>query len=162
MMKRSIITIVVAALLAMSMAGCTGLQQNNQEAEAQAANRQYMSQVNQITEELTAGLAAFDTAVSDNDLVAMRLQADSAFKALDSLSSLEAPEVLKEVQAGYVEGANKLKDALNAYIDLYAEAANEGASMSASAYADRLAAIQQTYNEGIAKLQETDKQATEL
>lgn len=165
MMKRSIATLIAAVLLMASLAGCASLQQNSQEAEAQAANRQYMSQVNQITDELTTNLAAFDEAVSDNDPVAMRLQADNAFRTLDSLSSLEPPEVLKDVQAGYTEGASKLEEALNSYIDLYtelggADAAN--AAVDATTYDERLAAIQQTYNDGIAKLQETDKQATEL
>ena len=165
MVKRSIAMVMAAALLVASMVGCTSFQQNSQEAEAQAANRQYMSQVNQITDELTENLAAFDTAVSDNDPVAMRLQADNAFKTLDSLSSLEPPEVLKDVQAGYVEGASKLEEALNSYIDLYTELGGADAANStvnATAYSDRLAAIQQTYNDGITKLQETDKQATEL
>ena len=165
MVKRSIATALVAALLAMSMAGCASFQQTSQEAEAQAANRQYMSQVNQITDELTENLAAFDAAVSDNDPVAMRLQADNAFKTLDSLAALEPPEVLKDVQAGYVEGASKLEEALNSYIDLYTEIGGANAASTAvdsAAYSDQLAAIQQTYNDGIAKLQETDKQATEL
>ena len=165
MVKRSIVTVIVAALLMMSMAGCSSFQQNSPEAEAQAANRQYMSQVNQITDELTENLAAFDTAVSDNDPVAMRLQADNAFKTLDSLSSLEAPDVLKDVQAGYVEGASKLGEALNSYIDLYTNlggANAEGTAVNAASYNEQLAAIQQAYNDGIAKLQETDKQATEL
>lgn len=165
MMKRSIATLIAAALLMASMAGCASFQQNSQEAEDQAANRQYMSQVNQITEDLTTNLAAFDEAVSDNDPVAMRLQADNAFKTLDSLSSLEAPDVLKDVQAGYIEGASKLEEALNSYIDLYTDlggANAESAAVDAAAYNEQIAAIQQTYNEGIAKLQETDKQATEL
>ena len=165
MMKRTCMMIALSALLAMSMAGCSSFQQNSQEAEAQAANRQYMSQVNQITDELTENLAAFDTAVSDNDPVAMRLQADNAFKTLDSLSSLEAPDVLKDVQAGYVEGASKLEEALDSYIDLYTNmggANAENTTVDSAAYSEQLAAIQQTYNDGIAKLQETDKQATEL
>ncbi len=160
MLKRSVTTLIMAALLALSLGGCAGMQQNSQEAEAQAANRQYMSQVSSITDELTERLAAFDEAVAAGDPVAMRLKADDAFRTLDRLSALEAPEVLKDVQTGYSEGVGKLKDALDGYLALYGEA--DGNDMAGSAYSERLAAIQAEYDEGIAKLQETDQKATEL
>lgn len=163
MMKRGVVIMMVSALLALSLGGCTGLQQSSQEAEAQAANRQYMSQVSSITDELAERLAAFDAAVADNDPVTMRLKADDAFKTLDALSALEPPEVLKDVQAGYVEGATKLKDALNSYLTLYTDVEAAGdRGLGDAVYSERLAAIQAEYDEGIAKLQETDKKATEL
>ncbi len=163
MLKRGIAMMIASALLVLSLGGCAGFQQNDQEAKAQAANRQYMSQVSSITDELTQRLAAFDMAVADNDVVAMRLKADDAFKTIDQLSTLQPPDVLKDVQAGYVEGATKLKDALDSYVALYSEAqGTDDRAMTESAYAERLAAIQTTYDEGIAKLQETDKKATEL
>lgn len=163
MLKRTIAVMIMSAVLALGLSGCAGLQQSNQEVEAQAANRQYMSQVSSITDELTERLAAFDAAVADNDLVTMRLKADDAFKTLDTLGTLEPPEVLKDVQAGYVDGANKLKDALNSYLALYADIEAAGdRGMADAAYNEQLAAIQAEYDEGIAKLQETDKKATEL
>lgn len=163
MAKRITALILAGALAAAALSGCTGLQQNSAEAEAQAANRQYMSQVSAVTEELAEKLGAFDDAVAAGDAVTMRLTADEAFRTLDSLDALEAPDVLKEVQAGYGEGAAKLEEALNGYLDLYnqAEAAGDR-GMNDATYAEQLAAVQATYDEGIAKLQETDQKASEL
>ena len=91
----------------------------------------------------------------------MRTQADNAFKVLDDLSSLEAPEPLKDVAAGYVDGANSLKDALNSYIQLYTEI--DGATASEpfdwSTYDSRLQTIQDAYNAGIDKLKAADEAA---
>ena len=123
-MKRSKIARIVLALCAGVMmiaffGGCA--QQTSAASEEQAANRQYMSSVNTSIDELSDRLGGFEDAVSRGDTVAMRTQADNAFKVLDSLASLEAPEALKDVQTGYVDGCNALKDALNSYIALYTE-----------------------------------------
>ena len=110
---------------------------------------------------LDSRLSDFVDAVSRGDVVTMRTQADNAFKVLDDLSSLEAPEPLKDVAAGYVDGANSLKDALNSYIQLYTEI--DGATASEpfdwSTYDSRLQAIQDAYNAGIDKLKAADEAA---
>ena len=65
------------------------------------------------------------------------------------------------VAAGYVDGANSLKDALNSYIQLYTEI--DGATASEpfdwSTYDSRLQAIQDAYNAGIDKLKAADEAA---
>ena len=110
---------------------------------------------------LDSRLSDFVDAVSRGDVVTMRTQADNAFKVLDDLSSLEAPEPLKDVAAGYVDGANSLKDALNSYIQLYTEI--DGATTTDpfdwSTYDSRLQAIQDAYNAGIDKLKAADEAA---
>ena len=122
-----------SAMLAVALSGC--MQQTaNQGNEQQSENREYMTQVNQKMDDLDSRLSDFVDAVSRGDVVTMRTQADNAFKVLDDLSSLEAPEPLKDVAAGYVDGANSLKDALNSYIQLYTEI--DGATTTVSyAYA---------------------------
>ena len=92
----------------------------------------------------------------------MRTQADDAFKVLDNLESLEAPEVLQDVKQGYVDGSKQLKDALNAYIALYTDLAANPSAVSTDAYKERLASIQDTYDQAVEKLKSTDEAATQL
>ncbi len=158
-----IATVVVAGvLMAFALGGC--VPQGSAANEEQTANRQYMSTVSTAMDELENRLEGFEDAVSRSDAVAMRTQADNAFKSLDALAALEAPEPLKEVQAGYVDGCTALKDALNAYIALYTEIDSATAEhpFDYSTYDARLKDIQDAYNDGIAKLEAADQKAAEL
>lgn len=165
-MKRSVfVKLVVVAcagvMLMAALAGCMG--QDNAAAKQQADNRQYMTQVNQKMEDLKTKLTSFTDAVSRGDVVGMRTQADNAYKALDELGKIEAPDDLKEIQQEYVDGTNKLKDALNSYIELYTEieSATEAQPFDWNSYNQRIEDIKKTYDEGIGKLQSGDNKATE-
>lgn len=149
-------------LMVVALAGCLP-QQNSPADEQIEKNQQYMSQVNQSMDDLRSRLASFSDAVSRDDVVGMRTQADNAFKALDALNKLEAPEDLKSIQTDYVDGTNSLKDALNAYIDLYTEidSATEEAPFDWSTYDQRIADIKAQYDTGIEKLEAADKTASE-
>ena len=50
-----------------------------------------MTQVNQTMDDLKSRLESFTDAVSRGDVVGMRTQADSAFKAIDDLNNLNVP-----------------------------------------------------------------------
>ena len=151
-----------AALLGGVLAGCespaTGATDQQQE------NRTYMTEVNLAMEDLNSRLASFDDAVTRGDAVTMRTQADNAFKAIDDLSAIDTPDAMKDLQEGYVEGCEKLKDALNSYIDLYTEidSATEEHPFDYGTYDERLKEIQDTYNEGIDKLKAADEEALKL
>lgn len=150
-----------AALMVAALTGC--MQQDNAAAKQQTENRQFMTQVNQSVDDLKSRLASFTDAVSRGDVVGMRTQADNAFKALDGLGKIQAPDDLKDIQQEYVDGTTKLKDALNAYIGLYTEidSATAAQPFDWSTYDQRIAGIKQTYNDGIDKLQSGDNKASE-
>lgn len=154
--------VCAGAMLAALLVGCT--QQDSAASEQQAASRQYMSSVNQSMEDLSSRLEGFEDAVSRGDAVTMRTQADNAFKALDNLTAIEPPEELKDVHAGYVDGCKELREALSAYVSLYTEIDSATAEhpFDYATYNDRLKAIQDQYNDGIAQLEAADKKATEL
>lgn len=158
-LSRAIAIAFSGALLALPLAGCA--QQNTAQNEQQNENRQYMTQVNQEMEELNTRLTSFTDAVSRGDVVTMRTQADNAFKAIDDLAAIEAPEALKDVQSDYVDGCNGLKNALNSYITLYTEieSATDANPFDYSTYDSRLAEIQEAYNAGIDKLKAADDAA---
>lgn len=165
-MKRSILVrfagvVCVALVAVVVLAGCVS--QDNTAAKQQADNRNFMTQVNQTMEDLQSKLVGFTDAVSRGDVVGMRTQADNAYKALDDLDKLEAPEELKEIKQEYVDGTNKLKDALNAYIDLYTEieSATDAQPFDWPSYDKRVADIKQMYDDGIGKLQSGDNKANE-
>lgn len=165
-MKRNTLVRIVgvacaAVMMVAVLAGCA--QQDNAAAQQQTDNRKYMTQVNQTMEDLKSRLDSFTDAVSRGDVVGMRTQADNAYKALDELGKLEPPEDLKDIQQEYVDGTNKLKDALNAYVELYTEidSATDAHPFDWSTYDQRIAASKATYDEGIGKLQSGDNKATE-
>lgn len=144
--------VMVCALFTGCMNGA-----GNAATSEQQANRTYMAQVNEIMEDLNNGLDSFVDAVSRNDLVNMRTQADNAYQALDKLSDLEAPEALADVQEKYVDGSNKLREALDSYITLYTEMNSESFDMAT--YNSRIADVQKAYDEGVALLEEGDQTA---
>ncbi len=156
---RSLVVCAASAMLALALAGCA--QQSNAQNDQQNENRQYMTQVNQKMEDLNTRLTSFTDAVSRGDVVTMRTQADNAYKAIDDLSSLDAPDALADVKTGYVDGCNELKGALDSYIALYTEIENatDAQPFDYSTYDSRLADIQNAYNAGIDKLKAADDAA---
>lgn len=159
--SRMAVLVLACGLSLAALSGC--MQQTSAASEEQEANRSYMAQVNQKMDSLADKLDSFSEAVSRNDVVSMRTQADQAFKLIDEVSAIEAPEVLDEVKAGYVDGCTALEEALSDYIDLYTEmdAAGSG-SFDRSTYNERLSAIQKLYDEGVAKLEDADTKASGL
>ena len=102
--------------------------------------------------------------MSRGDAVTMRTQADNAYKAIDELSAIDTPDAMADLQKNYVDGCNTLKDALNAYVDLYTEisAATDEHPFDYATYDDRIKAVQDTYNKGIDQLKAADEQALKL
>lgn len=160
---KSLCALACALLLALFAFGCTMPQTTDAQSTANSS-RQYMTDVNQMVEKLSTQLDAFQDAVSREDAVTMRTQADNAFQILDQMAALEAPEELNDLKQSYTKGADQLKDALNQYIDLYTEIASANAShpFDYATYQDRLNSIQDKYNEGVQTLEDADKSATEL
>ena len=150
----------VSLLCVLLVAGCATTPVSTM-TEEQQANRNYMTQVNQKMEALSSNLENFSDAVSRKDVVSMRTQAENAFKTLDSLEAIEAPEALADVHEQYVAGTSSLRAALSDYIDLYAEidSATEQAPFDWSTYDQRIAGIQSLYDKGLAALSAGDEAA---
>lgn len=160
--KAKAVGVVIAAVLAFgALAGCVGQTAVN---EQENANREYLSQVNQVMDDLETALASFTDAVSRNDVVGMQTQAENALAKLDSLGSIEAPESLEAVHQSYQDGTAKLRDALNGYVALYIEidSATDAQPFDWSTYDARLAEIQKNYDAGIEALEAGDKAAAEV
>ena len=143
------------ALVIGALSGCSG-SAVSQTSEGQT-NRSFMSQVNEIMSQFGVELESFVDAVSRGDVVNMRTQADNAYQVLDKLSSLEAPEELSDVKQQYIDGANKMREALDAYIDLYTEI--DSGSFDQSKYEDRIEKVQALYDEGVSMLKAADEAA---
>lgn len=154
--------VLLAALFAMITLGACA-PQGGESADQQTQNRQYMTQVNQIMEDLQENLDGFNDAVARGDIVGMRTQADNAFQVVDKLEALEVPDDLKDIHKSYLDGVAGLKEALSGYVDLYTETQTETKEKSFDwdTYGDRLKEIQQLYDDSIKKLQDGDTKATE-
>ncbi len=159
----SLLALSFALVFALFMFGCAVPQASDGQTTADSS-RQYMADVNQAVEKLSDQLNGFQDAVSREDAVTMRTQADNAFQTLDELAAIEAPAELDELKKSYVKGADQLKDALNDYIDLYTEiaAATDAHPFDYATYDERLKKIQEAYDEGVKTLEDADKSATEL
>lgn len=160
----ALVSVVCACVLMVGvLCGCSS-STTSEETEAQEANRAYMSSVNVIMEDLDEQLESFVDAVSREDVVSMQTQAEDAYEILDELDDLEVPEGLEEIQECYLEGANLLEQALDAYIDLYIEidSATDEDPFDWDTYEERLAEIQELYDEGIAQLEAGDEAAAAM
>lgn len=157
-LKMLAVALAAAAALAV-LTGCsqTGTAANQQQGE----NRQYMSQVNQVMDDLETQLSGFTDAVSRDDVVGMQTQAQNALATLDDLESIEAPESLADVHQNYMEGAASLREALSDYVALYTEISSAGESQPFDwvTYETRLAEIQEKYDAGIEKMSAGDELA---
>ena len=147
-----------AVALCVALSGCApGASTSG--TEVQQANRAYMSQVNETMVELGDELQAFVDAVSRDDVVNMRTQADNAYKTLDKLDDLKAPDDLADIKTDYVDGAKKLREALDAYIELYTSSSKAEDGVETEEFNARIAEIQKLYDEGVALMQKGDATA---
>lgn len=156
---KAIALCMAVALGSVALFGCSAAGSGT--SQQQNGNRQYMSQVNQVMDDLEIALANFNDAVSRDDVVGMQTQSDNALSTLDDLAGIEAPEDLADVKSGYEQGSDLLRSALNDYVALYTEiaSATDDQPFDWSSYDARLAEIQKNYDEGIAKLKEADELA---
>lgn len=162
--KTKILTLALLSLcfgFVLALSSC--IPATNEAADEQGGNKEYMSQVNLIMDELKLSLEGFNDAVSQEDLVTMKAQAEAAAKTVDELGKLTPPDDLKDVQSEYVKGCKSLQDALDSYIDLYTEieTATEEQPFDFEGYEDKLDKIKDKYDEGIKALENADKLATE-
>lgn len=147
--------VCACALTAGVMAGCAGGAASID--SSQQTSRAYMSQVNEVMVQLGDDLDAFVDAVSRGDVVNMRTQANNAYRALDELSALEAPDELSDIKKNYVDGTAKLREALDGYVELYTQV--DAGSFDQSTYESRIADIQSLYDEGVSLLKQGDEAA---
>lgn len=158
-MKGKIAAFAAALALVAALTGCMGAM--NSEADSQQqANRAYMSQVNEIMMQVDSYLGTFVSSVSSADIVAIRSSANDALSQLAKLSSLEAPDDLKDIQTDYQNGSDKLSDALNQYVQLYADV--DAGGLDQAAVNERIGQIQSLYNEGYDALKQADEAAAAL
>ena len=161
MKKKAIVgAIALACALVLALAGCMPGGQSEEE-KKHAENRAFMSQVNETMSQLRDSLDQFIDAVSRDDVVGMRVQADNAYKVLDSLSDIKAPDEMSSVKDSYVNGANKMKEALDAYIALYTEMSAGDDSFDMSTYQTRIEKVQSLYDEGVKALEAADAEAAD-
>ena len=164
-MNKGIIAKLITALCACAIIGVLGACSPGTAASAsktaEQVNRAYMSQVNEAMVKLDENLDQFVDATSRGDVVAMRTQADNAYQTLDALAAIEAPEDMKDIRDQYLNGTGKLREALDSYIDLYAEAAAAGDSYDWSAQSNRIKQIQAKYDEGVKALKDADTTVAE-
>ena len=88
-LRRALVVVCVSAMALFVLAGCASRGEDSAQ-EAQKANRAYMSQINETMESLKADLDDFVDAVSRDDIVNMRKQADNAFKRIDQLKAMQS------------------------------------------------------------------------
>ena len=160
---KNILLLVFAACIGMSVfIGCAASPDKATDESAQ--NREYMAQVNSLMDELNTGLLDFSDAVSADDLVGMKTHSEKAYKAIDDLEKVEAPEALEKVHQEYLDGCKALKKALSGYIDLYSniDTATEDQPYDFDNYNKDLTKLKDDYNSGIDHLKEGDRLAAEI
>lgn len=158
--KVQLVGLVCALALCIALPACASGASGSLSDEAKA-NSTYMTQVNETVAEFNESLDSFIDAVSRDDVVNMRTQADNAYASLDKLSKIEPPEGLSEIHKKYVDGSKKLEEALDAYIQLYTEAKQDGKSFDWSGYDSRMKEIQALYDSGVELIEQADKAAVE-
>lgn len=161
---KSVISVICLMFCIVIFAGCTApaAQSNDVQNDPVAQNRQYMAALNQMSEDLSSKMTGFTDAVSRNDTVGMRTQADDAFKVIERMKEQEAPEDLAEVKDGYMEACEGFENALNSFISLYEDMSSSDSSFNDQVYSERLKTIQDEYSQAADLLSQTDEKVAEL
>ena len=141
----------IGALALCMLAACAN-QAQTAEQQKQAANRAYMSSINKIAAELQTEMNGLSTSIAAGDKVTI---VSKALAVLDKIEKLDVPEALADVHEHYAAGCASLREALEGYVDLYAN----GSGMSNASYSSRLSEIQDLYNAGLAELKKADEVA---
>ncbi len=155
-MRKQILCVLCGLSLGtiLALSSCSGYaMQDNTAAKAQQQNRNYMSQVHVIAEDISSTLQGFNEALGQDNEVKMQNALSSVNAYIEKLEAIEAPSVLEEIHDKYVEGTQKLEEALESYVEYYS---SEEKDVSA------LETIQQTYSSGIELLEEADNIAAGL
>ena len=140
---------------------CSANMNAGQPSEAEK-DRAYLAQVNDLLSNMDGDLKSFTDAASRNDLVAVQSNAKKINDTISSISNLDVPDDMKSVHDQYVSGCNALKQALNDYVSLYCDVINRGGDVNAPEYAQKLAAIQSQYNNGLKVLKDADQALADL
>lgn len=161
-MNKGIMTKLVVALCACAVAGmlaaCSmGPAASSASKSPEQLNRAYMSQVNESMAKLQDSLGQFTDAVSRGDVVSMRTEADNAYKVLDGLEAIEAPEDMADIREQYLKGTKAMREALDSYIELYTEASAAGGSYSWADHETRVKKVQSLYDDAVKQLKAADE-----
>lgn len=150
--------IVLACALMLS--GCaSNAQQAN---DPQTLNRQYMSNVNQIMDEIDAQMTEFSTIVKEGEVVSLSTQLAAINNSVDKLKALSVPDEMKDIQSDYLKGTEELQTAFAAYVDLYEDVkAPENGTFDFATYGDRLNDVKSHYEAGIQALESADQKAAD-
>lgn len=158
MAKRIGKLLAVIATFILCIACIAGCDASPDDADAPAKNRAYMSQANTAMMQLNKDLDPFSEAVAAGDIVSMERAATAASRDIDAFMAIEPPETMKDIHAEYCAGCDELRQALQAYVQLYREADD----LDEAAFNERVYVIQAQYNSGIDHLTKGDKLVTEL
>lgn len=158
---RAFLLVVAACMLCVFLAACGG-DENAPKTPAEQ-NRAYMASVNSIGAEASDALNSFSDAVAAGDVAAMRQCASDAAKKLEKFEQLSAPEALSQVHEEYKAGASDISAALGEYIEAYASLQNQPENAKdASAFEEKVAAVQARYDTGIKHLSDADAMVASL
>lgn len=162
-MKQSKFTRIVAAvlfscLLAFSLSACAA--SNSEESKEASQNRHYLSLLGSYVADLQTVMEDFETATSDQNIVAMKAELGKAEDVLTQIKDQEATPALTDIKDQYVGALESLDQAMTSYVDLY-ETAQAG-GISNDALQSEIAQIQEAYDSAVTQLQEADDAVKKL
>ena len=152
-----LIVAMVCAFACMSLFACSASDESAEKAEA---NRQYMALLNSEMADMQTVMDDFETAVSEENVVAMRSQLDKATEVLATIEESQATEDLSETRDQYVNALVTLNDAMDEYVDLFAGV--QDGSLSSQDLEEGLEGVQEKYDSGIEKLKAADEAVAKL
>lgn len=161
MLNRKISRIVAMALaccaLLLSLCACVGAPEAD---KAASENRQCLSLLSSRIGDLQEVMVEFESAASEQNVVAMKTQLDNAQGILEQIREQDATEALDDVKEAYVTALDELDQAMSAYVGVYEKVQN-GEMAAADAEAE-IEGIQQSYNDAVSKLEEADEAVKKL
>lgn len=153
--------VALACALAFALVGCSATSgAQSEEAKQAGENRQYMAQLNKQMSDLQQVMDDFQTAVSEQNTVAMKAQVEKAQGIAQAIDASEPTDSLSDAKDLYVDALNTLNGAMSDYADMYIQA--ENGTISGDDLKGRMEKVQEAYDEGVEKLKTADDAVAKL
>ena len=124
-----------------------------------AATSAYFAEVNSVVGEFNGALADFPADVKDKNVTDMKDKLEASQKILDKFNAIEAPQNCTDIHKNYGDGLLQMQQALSDYVAVYSSFVN--GELGNDVLNQRVASIQNSYNNGLDLLNKADKQAAE-
>ncbi len=160
--KRYTLLAFCALVATFFLTGCNGIfgtsksTRQNEATTALTEVTSYVSQVKSYADTLSTKSSELTQAISDSDLVNIKLKRDEIADCLQKASEVEVPELIKTDGEKYANSCLAMKEVLCNYTDIVISTIESGGSIKDMSTLQQLSEMQSKYDEAVKNFESAD------